>query len=124
MRPSEAQRLVGRDARRQQVHAAVLAHEIEAMSPGFETVQGVSDLGAEFASADLALIAFGVTAYELAALGVPALYLALSADHAILSVRFLSGFSIPKTIARAGTDPCPFRLLLAVAKIMGQRPDA
>jgi spore coat polysaccharide biosynthesis protein SpsF len=34
------------------------------------------------ASADLAIISFGVTAYELAALGVPAIYLALTEDHA------------------------------------------
>ena len=59
-----------------------LAREIDAMSPNFETVQGVSDLGNEFAAADLALVTFGVTAYELAALGVPALYLALTDDHA------------------------------------------
>jgi spore coat polysaccharide biosynthesis protein SpsF len=63
-------------------NATALAREIEGMSPNFETVQGVSDLKGEFAAADLALIAFGVTAYELAALGVPALYLALSQDHA------------------------------------------
>jgi spore coat polysaccharide biosynthesis protein SpsF len=41
----------------------------------------VGDLGVEFAAADLALVAFGVTAYELAALGVPALYLGISEDH-------------------------------------------
>lgn len=58
-----------------------LAREIEGMRPNFETVQGVSDLGSEFASADFALIAFGVTAYELGALGVPALYLALTDDQ-------------------------------------------
>lgn len=63
-------------------NASALAREIEIMSPNFETVQGLSDLKNEFAAADLALIAFGVTAYELAALGVPALYLALSQDHA------------------------------------------
>jgi spore coat polysaccharide biosynthesis protein SpsF len=63
-------------------NAAAIAREIESMGPSFETVQGVSDLKAEFMAADLALVAFGVTAYELGALGVPALYLALSQDHA------------------------------------------
>jgi len=58
-----------------------LAREIESMRPNFETVQGISDLGSEFASADLALVSFGVTAYELGALGVPALYLALTDDQ-------------------------------------------
>jgi spore coat polysaccharide biosynthesis protein SpsF len=65
-----------------------LAREIEAMSPSFEIVQGATDLGAVFAAADLALISFGVTAYELASLGVPALYLTLSDDHAISASAF------------------------------------
>jgi spore coat polysaccharide biosynthesis protein SpsF len=57
-----------------------LANEIEAA--GFEVLHNVADLAAEFARADLALISFGVTAYEMAALGVPSLYLTLSEDHA------------------------------------------
>jgi spore coat polysaccharide biosynthesis protein SpsF len=72
-------------------NASALAREIEAMSPAFETVQGVDDLGAEFSNADLALVTFGVTAYELAALGVPALYLALSDDHAFSASSFEKG---------------------------------
>jgi spore coat polysaccharide biosynthesis protein SpsF len=60
--------------------ASALAHEIEAA--GFEALHDVADLAAEFARADLALISFGVTAYEMAALGVPSLYLALTEDHA------------------------------------------
>ncbi|HYK80330.1 MAG TPA: hypothetical protein VEU95_11910, partial [Micropepsaceae bacterium] len=56
-----------------------LADEIE--TAGFEAIGNVADLAAEFARADLALISFGVTAYEMAALGVPSLYLALSEDH-------------------------------------------
>jgi spore coat polysaccharide biosynthesis protein SpsF len=65
-----------------------LAREIEGMRPNFETVQGVSDLGSEFASADFALISFGVTAYELGALGVPALYLALTDDQLLSATAF------------------------------------
>jgi spore coat polysaccharide biosynthesis protein SpsF len=63
-------------------NARATARELEAMSPSFETVHGIDDLGTELAAADLALVTFGVTAYELAALGVPALYLAISDDHA------------------------------------------
>jgi spore coat polysaccharide biosynthesis protein SpsF len=62
--------------------ARAIAREIEALSPNFQAVHGVDDLGPELAAADLALVTFGVTAYELAALGVPALYLAISDDHA------------------------------------------
>ena len=69
-------------------NAPALAREIEAMSPAFEIVQGVDDLGAEFSGADLAIVTFGVTAYELGALGVPALYLALSDDHALSASSF------------------------------------
>src|SRR5258708_10518796 len=57
-----------------------LADEIKIA--GFEALDNVADLAGEFARADLALISFGVTAYEMAALGVPSLYLALTEDHA------------------------------------------
>jgi len=67
-----------------------LIRDIEAMNPAFETVQGVQDLGAEFAAADLAVVSFGVIAYEAAALGVPALYLALSDDHRYMAESFES----------------------------------
>lgn len=59
-----------------------LARDIAEMGAHFETVEGADDLSAEYASADLALAAFGVTAFELAAAGVPALYLAITLDHA------------------------------------------
>ena len=62
------------------VDPGALAKEIEAA--GFEALYDVADLAAEFARADLALISFGVTAYEMAALGVPSLYLTLTEDHA------------------------------------------
>jgi spore coat polysaccharide biosynthesis protein SpsF len=45
--------------------------------------RAVRDLPALAATADLALASFGVTAYELAVLGVPALLLCLSDDHAM-----------------------------------------
>jgi spore coat polysaccharide biosynthesis protein SpsF len=62
-------------------NAAKVAREVAAMKDNFETLEGVDDLSAEYAAADLALCAFGVTAYELAVFGVPALYLGLTDDH-------------------------------------------
>jgi len=59
-----------------------VARAVVERSKDFETVEGADDLATEYAAADLALVAFGVTAYELAAFGVPALYLALTPDHA------------------------------------------
>jgi spore coat polysaccharide biosynthesis protein SpsF len=58
-----------------------VARAVVERAKGFETIEGADDLATEYASADLALAAFGVTAYELAAFGVPALYLALTPDH-------------------------------------------
>ncbi len=58
-----------------------VARGLVALKKNYETVEGADDLSIEYASADLALCAFGVTAYELAASGIPALYLALNEDH-------------------------------------------
>lgn len=63
-------------------NAAKVARDVAMLKDNFEAVEGLADLSAEYAAADLALCAFGVTAYELAAFGVPALYLGLTEDHA------------------------------------------
>lgn len=49
--------------------------------PGARLVMKPADLGDVVAHTDLALVSYGVTAQELAAAGVPALYLCLSEDH-------------------------------------------
>lgn len=59
-----------------------VAAAIVALSDRYETVEHADDLAIEYAHADLGLCAFGVTAYEMAAFGVPALYLGLTEDHA------------------------------------------
>jgi spore coat polysaccharide biosynthesis protein SpsF len=59
-----------------------VAAAIVALSDRYETVEHADDLALEYAHADLGLCAFGVTACEMAAFGVPALYLALTEDHA------------------------------------------
>lgn len=61
--------------------AAGVAKAVRTMGQNFATIEGADDLAVEYAGADLALAAFGVTAYELAAFGVPALYLGLTDDH-------------------------------------------
>ncbi len=65
-----------------------LARSIVRLSPNFETVEGADGLTTEYASCDVALVAFGVTAYELAAFGVPALYLGISDDHSLSASAF------------------------------------
>jgi spore coat polysaccharide biosynthesis protein SpsF len=59
-----------------------IAAAIVAQSDRYETVEHADDLAIEYAHADIGLCAFGVTAYEMAAFGVPALYLGLTQDHA------------------------------------------
>jgi spore coat polysaccharide biosynthesis protein SpsF len=88
-----------------------LAKTIVGLAPNFETIEGASDLATEYASCDLALAAFGVTAYELAACGVPALYLCLTEDHAESASAFesagmgvslgLAERALPRDVARA-----------------------
>lgn len=48
----------------------------------FEVCRNVQDMAGLMRRADLAIASFGVTAYELAAMGVPAVYLCLAEDHA------------------------------------------
>jgi len=67
---------------------AAVARQIVSLNSNFETIEGANGLATEFARADTALAAFGVTAYELAAAGVPALYLCLSDDHALSASAF------------------------------------
>jgi len=65
-----------------------VARGLVALRKNYETIEGADDLTTEYASADLALCAFGVTAYELATLGVPAIYLGLTDDHAASASAF------------------------------------
>jgi len=86
-------------------NAAGVAQAIAGMKSNFETVEGADDLAIAYASADLALCAFGVTAYELAAFGVPALYLGLTEDHARSASAFDdAGMGISLGLASAVTD--------------------
>ncbi len=48
----------------------------------YDVREGVTDMASVMAQVDLAVASFGVTAYELAAMGVPAVYLCLTQDHA------------------------------------------
>ena len=47
-----------------------------------EVMRDVKDMAAVMVRADLAVASFGVTAYELAAAGVPSIHLCLTEDHA------------------------------------------
>ena len=68
--------------------ADVVARTLVGLKKNYETVEGADDLSVEYASADVALCAFGVTAYELAAYGIPAIYLGLTEDHVLSASAF------------------------------------
>ena len=63
-------------------HNELLDELLEGARRRFLIHRAVPDLYSLMAGADLALASFGVTAYELAAMGIPAVYLCLSPDHA------------------------------------------
>jgi spore coat polysaccharide biosynthesis protein SpsF len=61
--------------------AAARAEALRKLWPDAEIVLKPASLGPVIQHMDLALVAYGVTAQELAAAGVPALYLGLTSDH-------------------------------------------
>jgi len=59
-----------------------LLKKISEMGKEIHVAQSPSNMAQIMSEADLAIASFGVTAYELAAMGVPAIYLCLTEDHA------------------------------------------
>jgi len=55
----------------------------------FDVKANVQNMAEIMAQSDLAVASFGVTAYELAAMGVPAIYLCLTEDHAESALAFV-----------------------------------
>jgi spore coat polysaccharide biosynthesis protein SpsF len=96
--------------------AAKVAARITQCRRNYETVEGADDLSTEYANADMALCAFGVSAYELAAYGVPAIYLGLTEDHARSASAFQeAGMGISLGIAEQLAD---IDILRAVQDLM------
>ncbi len=67
---------------------AEVSEWMETSKRHFEILRNVFSMPTLMLQADIALASFGVTAYELAALGVPSLHLCLTEDHAISSLAF------------------------------------
>jgi spore coat polysaccharide biosynthesis protein SpsF len=82
-----------------------VAEALVKLKGNYETVEGFNDLSIEYANADVALCAFGVTAYELAASGTPAVYLGLTEDHAASASAFAeAGMGISLGVAGKASD--------------------
>lgn len=62
-------------------HEEALGRLMSSAHRRFELHRNVDDMAAMMRSADLALASFGVTAYELAASGVPSVHICLTQDH-------------------------------------------
>jgi len=62
-------------------HRKALEDLLDHFPHPYRICENVSNMAEVMAEADLALTSFGVTAYELAAMSVPAIYLCLTEDH-------------------------------------------
>ena len=96
---------------------ALMSH-ISQAGPAFHARTGVRNLPELFARSDLALVAFGITAYELAALGVPALYLPMSDDHARSASIFVEA-GIGEALPCGAT---PGQIAEAVSRLLRDEP--
>ncbi len=80
--------------------------QLLAIAPAFTILRNPENLASIMASADLALVTFGITAYEMGAMGVPALYLCLNDDHAKSASAFeRSGMGVSLGIASQVNAP-------------------
>ena len=96
-----------------------LARAIITLKPGFETIEGIDDLSIEFASADVAITDFGPIAYDLAAAGLPALYLMLDEDGAQSAAAFEhAGMGISLGLAKDATAES---VALATQRLLSDR---
>ncbi len=93
-----------------------LVRDIESMSAHFTAVRN-ADAAYEFANADLAVAAFGVSAYELAALGTPALYIGLYEDH-LESSRSFEQMGLGRMLG-IGNAISEYNIAHAVAELLG-----
>ena len=64
------------------IHESALADWLAKATRSYEIQRNVTDMASLMVNANLAIASFGVTAYELAAIGVPAIYVCLTEDHA------------------------------------------
>jgi len=63
-------------------HKAELDNLLSGCKHHFDLQEDVTNMAELMSQSDLAVTSFGVTAYELAAMGIPAIYLCLTDDHA------------------------------------------
>lgn len=100
-------------------YRAALLELLEQSRKKFRVREDVSDMSSAMAAAGLAICSFGMTAYELAAMGVPSIYACLSEDHAESASALVSeGMGISVGVDDSGTE---MRLRDAVGRLLGDR---
>lgn len=77
------------------MHQPALDDRLAGAQQTYEILHDVTDIASIMTEADLAIASFGVTAYELAAVRVPSIYLCLTDDHSKSASLFTdSGFGL------------------------------
>jgi spore coat polysaccharide biosynthesis protein SpsF len=99
-----------------------LAAGLVAMKSNYETVEGGEDFSTEYASADLALCSFGQAAYDLAAFGVPALYLSRDEDD-VDSASAFAAAGMGVSLGMAADDADILAAVKALLNDSGRRRD-
>jgi spore coat polysaccharide biosynthesis protein SpsF len=85
----------------------------------FEVREDVSEMSAAMAEASMAICSFGMTAYELAAMGVPSVYVCLTDDHAqSASALATAGMGISVGVNDQDVDT---RLAIAAEKLLADK---
>lgn len=87
------------------IHESALQHWLRQARRTYDLRRDVRDMPDIMAQADLAIASFGVTAYELAVLGVPATYLCLTDDHSESALAFCdAGIAVSLGKYRSDTE--------------------
>jgi spore coat polysaccharide biosynthesis protein SpsF len=85
-------------------NGATVARKILNLATHFETLEGAEDLATDYTACDLAMTDFGLAAFELAASGVPAIYLCQSED-AVLSAQAFERAGVGRSLGLAARLP-------------------
>ena len=72
------------------MHETALNELLGATKKRYEICRNVTDMASLMTEVDVAVASFGVTAYELAAMGVPTIHLCLTPDHATSCQAFVT----------------------------------
>jgi len=100
-------------------HRQALGELLSQTRRRFTVREDVSEMSAAMAQADLAVCSFGMTSYELAAMGVPAVCVCLTEDHAeSASALVAAGMGISVGVDDQDTEP---RLAVEVERLLADK---